>query len=323
MTDIGKLGEQLRELREAQGLSYDDVAKSTRVRPHMLQAIEEGRIEEVAAPIYARGFVKTYCEYLLADDLWRKYNGCLFMPDTDAVGPPSKPEPDSQVEINHSTPVFRRSSIIWVYIVLVTAVLGAAFLLWNQQREGGSNLVFPLRETIPRKSVSEDEPASADAGARAPERGLILVSSDAAVRPRPSPVSADGVSPDNPANSAARASSGDLSWMDGAADDAGIAIDRKLFIKITGGRNRLIVNQGGENLTRRTLSAGDVRSYDVIMETVVSLSMGSAADITWLGKNYEGIGSGKNPISMVFYPDGEARVRAGASPYFKADRTAR
>jgi cytoskeletal protein RodZ len=335
MTDIGKLGEQLRELREAQGLSYDDVSKSTRVRPHLLRAIEEGRIEEVAAPVYARGFVKTYCEYLLADDLWRKYNGCLFLPDTDVVSPSRKAESDSQVEINHSTPVFRRSSIIWVYVVLVIAVLGAAFLLWNQQRDGGNGRGFPLRVQEPRQGTSQDASASDDAGARAPKGSQGPVSSDAvsadsAVQPKPSPVSIDGASRDNSASHVTRVSSGDLSWMDEAesgaliagrsADGRGIPVDRKLFIKITGRQNRLVVRQGGENLTRRTLSAGDVRSYDVAVETEVSFSVGSAADVTWFGKNYNGIGSEKNPISMVFYPDGGVRVITGISPYFKADR---
>ena len=336
MTDIGKLGEQLRELREAQGLSYDDVSNSTRVRPHMLRAIEEGRIEEVAAPVYARGFVKTYCEYLLADDLWRKYNSCLFMPDTDVVSPSRKAESDSQVEINHSTPVFRRSSIIWVYVVLVIAVLGAAFLLWSQQREGGGGVGFPLRIQEPRQGTSQDASASDDArapnGSRAPV-SPDAVSADSAVRPNPLPVSAGGASRDNAAGSIAGASSGDLSWMDEAASGALIAgrsvdgrvvqADRKLFIKITGRQNRLVVRQGGENLTRRTLSAGDVRSYDVTVETEVSFSVGSAADITWFGKDYNGVGSEKNPISMVFYPDGGVRVITGISPYFKADRTAR
>jgi cytoskeletal protein RodZ len=334
MTDIGRLGEQLRELREAQGLSYDDIAKSTKVRPHMLRAIEEGRIDEVAAPVYARGFVKTYCEYLLADDLWRKYNRCFFPSDGDAVNSSHKAESDSQVEINHFPPVFRRSSIIWVYVVLVVAVLGAAFLLWNQQREGENGMGFPLRIQELRQGISEDEPDPDDASSRAPASSQVLVSSDASsadlsALPKSSPIPVGGVS----ASHSAAELSGDLSWMDGAAgaaltagrsmDGRAASADNKLFIKITGSQNRLVVRQGGKDLTRRTLLAGSVRSYDIAMETEVSFSVGSAADITWFGRSYEGIGGEKSSISMVFYPGGEVRVTAGMSPYFKTDRTAR
>ena len=73
VSNLSVLGAHLKSLREAQGLSLDDVGKSTHVRPHILRAIEEGRVENEAPMEYARGFIKTYCEFLIAMDLWRKY----------------------------------------------------------------------------------------------------------------------------------------------------------------------------------------------------------------------------------------------------------
>ena len=130
-SELRKLGAQLKALREAQGLSYEDVAAVTHVRPHVIKSMESGNIEETVPSVYARGFMKSYCEYLMAADLWRKY--CLGIPQTDESEDDLTEEiQEEQIEIKHPTPMFRRSSIIWVYIILVIAVVGAAYLLWSQ-----------------------------------------------------------------------------------------------------------------------------------------------------------------------------------------------
>jgi transcriptional regulator with XRE-family HTH domain len=258
--DIAELGGQLKALREAQGLSYEDVANTTRVRPHMLKAIEDGTIEQIAAPVYARGFVKTYCECLLADDLWRKYSKRLKSPDT------IKPaEEGVSVDINHPTPMFRRSSIIWVYVLLVFAVIGAAFLLWSQQkdREGFEHGFF-LRIQDMEGTVSPDAGVSAVPSviAGATSRDLAAV-----------PIPRASMSRD----AAAGAMSGDLSlvsadlsWMgiDITAISGGprvptvrqMASRQELLIEIKGKKTRLVVNQGGKNVTTRELTAGDSRT---------------------------------------------------------------
>jgi Uncharacterized protein conserved in bacteria len=54
--ELQELGDSLRQLREAQGLSYEDIAEETHVRPFVLKAIEAGNIEELSGLVYARGF---------------------------------------------------------------------------------------------------------------------------------------------------------------------------------------------------------------------------------------------------------------------------
>ena len=167
--EIKRLGGMLKALREAQGLTYDDVSVATHVRPHIIQAIENGTIGSVSAPVYARGFIKTYCEYLMASDLWKKYSqGKLSQDDS---GEPAADGEEEPVDIQHPTPIFRRSSIVWVYIILVMAVTGAAYLLWSQRREsrGEEDLFFPrLRQTagfdIPAVSPDQYVGVYGDAG---------------------------------------------------------------------------------------------------------------------------------------------------------------
>jgi cytoskeleton protein RodZ len=54
------LGARLRAAREAQGLSLDDVARASHVPSAVLADIEAGRTERLGAPIYLRGYLRTY-----------------------------------------------------------------------------------------------------------------------------------------------------------------------------------------------------------------------------------------------------------------------
>jgi len=61
-------GDRLREAREAQGLTLQDVANRTRVPIRHLEAIENNRLEGLASPTYAIGFAKTYARAVGLDE---------------------------------------------------------------------------------------------------------------------------------------------------------------------------------------------------------------------------------------------------------------
>lgn len=48
-------------------LSIKEVENATSIRIAYLQAIEEGRISELISPVYAKGFVKQYAQFLNLD----------------------------------------------------------------------------------------------------------------------------------------------------------------------------------------------------------------------------------------------------------------
>jgi cytoskeletal protein RodZ len=60
-------GAQLRQAREHRGLSLDEVATKTRVQRRYLQALEEGTVDKLPEPVYARGFLKRYADFLNLD----------------------------------------------------------------------------------------------------------------------------------------------------------------------------------------------------------------------------------------------------------------
>lgn len=56
------LGSRLRQLRQEQSISIEDVAAKTRIQARLLRAIEEGRWEQLPEPIYVKGFVKQFAD---------------------------------------------------------------------------------------------------------------------------------------------------------------------------------------------------------------------------------------------------------------------
>jgi cytoskeleton protein RodZ len=61
------LGEEFRGAREARGLTLSDVAERLHIRSVYLAAIEEEDWATIGAPVYVRGFLRTYARYLGID----------------------------------------------------------------------------------------------------------------------------------------------------------------------------------------------------------------------------------------------------------------
>ncbi|MEX2373809.1 MAG: helix-turn-helix domain-containing protein [Dehalococcoidia bacterium] len=57
----------LRDARTRAGLSFADVERDTRINRVYIEAIEDGRFEALPAPVYARGFARSYARYLGLD----------------------------------------------------------------------------------------------------------------------------------------------------------------------------------------------------------------------------------------------------------------
>ncbi len=61
------VGEQLRDARETQKLAIHQVADWTKIRGDHIRALEEGNFSVFSAPVYIRGFVRTYATLLKLD----------------------------------------------------------------------------------------------------------------------------------------------------------------------------------------------------------------------------------------------------------------
>jgi cytoskeleton protein RodZ len=170
---MSSLGIRLREIRLAKGVSLDDIARSTRVGRRHLEALETDSWDELPAPVFVRGFIRAYCEFLDASpgealELYR-----------EASGEPVRLE---RVPSAVRTPRARRAGPLLVSLVLFLA-LGVS--------------LFALRiglKSSPRPAPSMSGPAQGDAGSVA-SSAPTPVTTAPAVSVQPAPVPAAGPEP--------------------------------------------------------------------------------------------------------------------------------
>ena len=62
MSEKGGLGSYLREIRERQGLTLEEIAAETKINCRFLRAIEEEAWEELPAEVYLIGYLRAYAE---------------------------------------------------------------------------------------------------------------------------------------------------------------------------------------------------------------------------------------------------------------------
>jgi cytoskeleton protein RodZ len=64
---MSTVAEQLRQAREAQKLTIQELAEITKIRTDHIRALEEGNFNVFSAPVYIRGFVRTVSTILHLD----------------------------------------------------------------------------------------------------------------------------------------------------------------------------------------------------------------------------------------------------------------
>ncbi len=66
-TRLASVGTLLREAREASGRDLPRISTALRIRPEHLRAIEAGTYDDLPAPAYAMGFIRSYADHLGLD----------------------------------------------------------------------------------------------------------------------------------------------------------------------------------------------------------------------------------------------------------------
>ena len=67
---LSELGQKLKQEREAQGITLEQIQQKTKISLHILKAIEEGNTSLLPHPVYAKGFVQDYARNLGLD--WKE-----------------------------------------------------------------------------------------------------------------------------------------------------------------------------------------------------------------------------------------------------------
>jgi cytoskeleton protein RodZ len=122
----GALGERFRAAREARRLSLSDVAEQIRIRSVYLAAIEEESWSTIGAPVYIRGFLRTYARFLGIDP-----EEAVAAFNRTQPGPPS-PAAAIREEPAAAAGFGARSGSFLIWIAGTVAVLLIAFVVYNE-----------------------------------------------------------------------------------------------------------------------------------------------------------------------------------------------
>ncbi len=124
------LGEQLKAARMQQGLELSDVAGITHIRKEYLQALDEGRYNDLPETVYTRNFIRLYAQAIGVDetemlDLYKRERDGT--PEVEVAEPVAK-KPKKPRQVGGRTLRFDPTSMIPM-IILVVVLVGLA--LWG------------------------------------------------------------------------------------------------------------------------------------------------------------------------------------------------
>ena len=123
------VAEQLHQAREAKHLTVEQVAEITKIRTDHVRALEEGNFNVFSAPVYIRGFVRTYSTLLKLDvpRVMATLDGELGQTKKFAEPPPLSDHPRGVVDFL----MLQLSKIDWQkgVVILGTAVVVLAVVL--------------------------------------------------------------------------------------------------------------------------------------------------------------------------------------------------
>ena len=118
---VSELGTLLRGEREKKGLSYEEVSRITRLRPYILEALENEDWDKLPASVFIKGFIRSYAQALGLDkkrplEIYRR------------IAPPELATPKPLIDNRKNTKSF------FFILVMILGVIGAVIYLWNGYR---------------------------------------------------------------------------------------------------------------------------------------------------------------------------------------------
>jgi cytoskeletal protein RodZ len=146
---VPSVGEQLRAAREQQKLSVYDVAEITKIKTDHIRALEQGAYEAFAAPVYIRGFLRTYSTVLHLD------SADMLALLEEELSRNERFQDESKFSLTRKTTLLDRLSLLvaklnWrVVAVIVVAAVLIGTGTWIYQMIARQRSVDPLRDLGP------------------------------------------------------------------------------------------------------------------------------------------------------------------------------
>lgn len=304
---LQEAGRQIQRKREALGLSLEDVHEGTKIRINFLQGIENGDYSGFPGTVYVRGFIRTYLQFLGAEELWSE-----FLPMLSERGEKKRTEEPVMGTCTPPTKGFKPASKFWIFALLFMIVIGSGWYVWYSWEQSGVSL-FSLnngREATPDDERPENEESEEPAALNeTPEIAVVTPEPQTEEAPLESP-EATGVPDVAPQPQPTLVPPPTAAELVGVVDTPVTTPtppiveekkDKELVIAANGDC-WVRVRQGGRTLFERTMRSGDTADFKATERLNVTFGRGSAVKVTWNGQDLGNPGRG---VERIFYdPDG-------------------
>jgi len=135
---MSTVAEQLRQAREARNLTIQQVAEFLKVRTDHIRALESGDFTMFSAPVYIRGFVRTYATMLKLDvpQTIAALDGELGRTEKFSEPPPLTESTRGPLDVV----TLQLSKLNWRWavagagVLVVLAIFAVGFYFWRQHR---------------------------------------------------------------------------------------------------------------------------------------------------------------------------------------------
>lgn len=227
MGEQATLGGYLRSLREERGASLEEMSLATRVSVGQLEALEADRTAVLPAPVFVKGFIRAYCQFLGQpdDEALERYR--------DLLGE-SRPAPRVIPQARPRIPVSLSPVLVSLVLLIVLGAGLVALKVGIKRRPEPAVVAVPppvakvepparLESPIKAEPATKAEPAAKGESAAKPEP-VAKVEPAARVEPAErTTASPDAASAPSAATQRLTVKAIELTWLRVQADDGAAA----------------------------------------------------------------------------------------------------
>lgn len=181
------VGDELAGARAALGLSIADIAQQLKFAARQIEAMEQGRFEDLPSGTFARGMVRSYARLLKldAEQLVGRMAARVTVPDNAAA----------VASIRRPIPITDNSRRVnLIYAALSLAILGvsaAVVIQWQRERADAARLTFVPAARMPQVPAEPQRLAAATPVELNASNLAALPGAEAAAPPAPPPAAPD------------------------------------------------------------------------------------------------------------------------------------
>ena len=164
-----QIGGILQRKREEMGYSIKRIADITRISWINLKSIEEGKYQEFSSPVFIRGFIRSYAEFLGLDNEWTQSElSKVFLEETekevkinDVLIQSKKKSPASiqikplVVSLSSLLAIFLAATLIYVYLDDIKFFSGESVYSFSLPEDKPAREKPPSKAELPPQGLSE------------------------------------------------------------------------------------------------------------------------------------------------------------------------